>query len=57
MFKAAHTNQCEQPYEKQRFFQTTQKTNESVVYVRLVWDAPPLSRRVLRAVFVEHTSE
>ena len=57
MLKAAHINQCEQPYEKQRFFQTTQKTNESVVYVRLVWDAPPLSRRVLRAVFVEHTSE
>ena len=27
------------------------------VYVRLVWAEPPLSRRVLRAHFVEHTSE
>ena len=30
MLKAAHTNQCELPYEKIKFFQTTQKTNESV---------------------------
>ena len=30
MLKAAHTNQCELPYEKQTFFQTTQETNESV---------------------------
>ena len=53
MLKAAHTNQCELPYyEKQTFFQTTQGTNESV-YVRLGWDAPSLSRGVLRAVFVE----
>ena len=31
MLKAAHTNNyCELPYEKQTFFQTTPKTNESV---------------------------
>ena len=30
MLKAAHTNHCELPYEKETFFQTTQKTNDSV---------------------------
>ena len=28
--KAAHTNHCELPYEKEKFFQTTQKSNGSV---------------------------
>jgi len=56
MLKATHTSQCELPYEKQKFCQTTKKTNESV-YVRLVWDVPLLSRRVSRAVLVQHTSE
>ena len=54
--KASHTSQCEMPYEKKNLCQTTKKINESV-YVRLVWDVQLLSRRVLRAVFVEHTSE
>ena len=53
MSKATHTSQCELPYEKKKLCQTTKKTNESVS-VRLV---PLLSRRVPRAVFVEHTSE
>ena len=56
MSKATHNSQCELPYEKKKLCQTTKKTNESV-YVRLVWDVPLLSRRVPRAVFVEHTSE
>ena len=31
MFKAANTNNyCELPYEKGKFFQTTQRTNEIV---------------------------
>jgi len=30
MLKATHTSQCELPYEKQKLFQTTKKTNESV---------------------------
>ena len=55
MLKAAHTNHCELSYEKQKFFQTTQETTR--VYVRLVWDAPLLSRCVARDVFVGHTSE
>ena len=28
--KAAHINHCELPYQKENFFQTTQKTNDSV---------------------------
>ena len=31
--------------------------NLTTLYVRLVWDAPLLSRPVLRAVYVGHTSE
>ena len=31
MLKAAHTNSyCELPYEKEKLFQSTQKTNDSV---------------------------
>ena len=30
MLKAAHPNHCELPYEKEHFFQTTQKTNDCV---------------------------
>ena len=55
MLKASHTNHCELPYEKEKFFETTQKITR--VYVSLVWDALPLSRRVLRDNFVENTSE
>ena len=30
MLTVSHTKHCELLYEKQKFFQTTQKTNESV---------------------------
>ena len=30
MLKATHTSQCELPHEKQKFFQTTHKSNERV---------------------------
>ena len=53
MLKAAHTDHCELPYEKEKFLRRKLTT----VYVRLVWDAPHLSRRVLRADFVEYSSE
>ena len=52
MLKAAHTNQCELPYyENKRSFRLHRALTR--VYVRLGWDAPSLSRGVLRAVFVE----
>ena len=52
MLKAAHTNQCELPYYEQ---QTSFRLHRALtrLYVRLGWDAPSLSRGVLRAVFVE----
>jgi len=35
MLTTAHTSQCELPYEKHKFFQTTQKTNESLCMLDL----------------------
>ena len=50
--KARHNSHDEVPYEKKRFFQTTQATTR--LYTRLGWGAPLLSRRVLRVFCCSH---
>ena len=56
MIKAARISQCELPYEKHKFFQTTQKTNERLCMLDLCGNGMHHpSRVVISELFLSST--